>query len=70
MLDVIQTLYFLGAGLATYYIFKTDFIYILFAIIALELTYFLVFRSRWNFVKRYVFNVFYAFGYLVPLIVS
>ena len=70
MYDLLQSLYFLATGVATYYIFKTDLIYILFAIIALELTYFVFFRTRWNFIKRYVFNIFYAFGYLTPLIFS
>ena len=70
MFDLLQAIYFLGAGIATYYIFKTDLLYILFAIIALEITYFIFFRSRWNFIKRYVFNMFYVFGYLTPLVFS
>ena len=43
---------------------------IIFAIIALELTYFIVFRTKWNFMKRYLFNIFYVFGYLTPLLLS
>ena len=70
MFDLLQGLYFLGAGLATYYIFETDLIYILFAIVALEITYFVLFRTRWNFIKRYVFNMFYVFGYVTPLVFS
>ena len=70
MMDLLQTIYFIGAGLGTYYLFKTDIVYIIFAIIALELTYFIVFRSKWNFMKRYLFNIFYVFGYLTPLLLS
>lgn len=63
-------MYFIAAGVATYYIFKTDILYIVFAIIAVELAYFLVFRTKWNFVKRYLLNLFYVTGYVIPLVFS
>ena len=62
--------YFIGAGLATYYIFEVDVIYILFATICIEISYFLVYREKWNFIKRYLFNLLYVTGYLVPLVFS
>ena len=68
--DILWIAYFLGAGLATYYIFNTDIEYIVFAAISAELAYFLVFRTTWNFIKRYLFNLFYVFGYVVPLVLS
>ena len=68
--DLLWVIYFIAAGLATYYIFETDILYIFFAIIAVELAYFLVFRTKWNFIKRYLFNLFYVMGYVVPLVFS
>lgn len=68
--DLLWVIYFIAAGLATYYIFETDILYIVFAIIAVELAYFLVFRTKWNFIKRYLFNLFYVMGYVVPLVFS
>jgi positive regulator of sigma E activity len=68
--DLLWVIYFIAAGLATYYIFETDILYIVFAIIAVELSYFLVFRTKWNFIKRYLFNLFYVMGYVVPLVFS
>ena len=68
--DLLWVMYFIAAGVATYYIFKTDILYIVFAIIAVELAYFLVFRTKWNFVKRYLLNLFYVTGYVIPLVFS
>ena len=68
--DLLWVAYFIGAGLATYYIFEVDVIYILFAAICIEISYFLVYREKWNFIKRYLFNLFYVAGYLVPLVFS
>jgi len=62
--------YYIGAGLATYYIFKTDVKYIIFAAVAAELSYYIAFRTTWNFVKRYIFNLFYIMAYVTPLIIS
>ena len=68
--DLLWISYYIGAGLATYYIFKTDVKYILFAAISAELAYFIAFRTTWNFVKRYLFNLFYIMSYVTPLILS
>lgn len=68
--ELLWILYYIGAGLATYYIFDTDIKYIVFAGIAVELSYFIVFRTTWNFVKRYLFNLFYVLAYVVPLVLS
>ena len=68
--DLLWVMYFIAAGLATYYIFKTDILYIALAIIAVELAYFLVFRTKWNFIKRYLLNLFYVMGYVIPLVFS
>ena len=62
--------YYIGAGLATYYIFKTDVKYIIFAAIAAELAYFVAYRTTWNFIKRYLFNLVYVLSYVTPLIIS
>ena len=66
--DLLWVAYFVGAGLATYFIFDVDVKYIVFAAIAVELTYFIVFREKWNFIKRYLFNMFYVTGYAIPLV--
>lgn len=63
-------LYYIGAGLLTYYVFKTDFLFILLAIVALEIAYFSILKTRWNFINRYLSNLFYVAGYLVPLVAS
>ena len=68
--DLLWVIYFSAAGLATYYIFETDILFIVLAVIALELAYFLLFRTKWNFIKRYLFNLFYVVGYVVPLVFS
>lgn len=68
--DLLWILYFIAAGLATYYVFEADILYIAFAIIAVELSYFLIFRTKWNFIKRYLFNLFYVMGYVIPLVLS
>ena len=62
--------YYILAGMATYYVFKTDFTYILFAVVALELSYYIVLKTRWNFINRYLSNLFYVSGFLVPLVAS
>ena len=68
--DLLWISYYIGAGLATYYIFKTDVKYIIFAAIAVELAYFVAFRTTWNFIKRYLFNLVYVLSYVTPLILS
>lgn len=68
--DLLWVLYFISAGLATYYVFEADILYIVFAIIAVELSYFLIFRTKWNFIKRYLLNLFYVSGYVIPLVFS
>jgi len=68
--DVLWLSYYIGAGLATYYIFETDVKYIVFAAIAAELAYFIAFRTTWNFVKRYLFNLVYVMSYVIPLVLS
>lgn len=68
--DLLWILYYIGAGLATYFIFDTDVEYIVFAAIAVELSYYIVFNTSWNFIKRYLFNLFYVMGYVVPLVIS
>ena len=49
---------------------KTDVKYIIFAAIAAELAYFVAYRTTWNFIKRYLFNLFYVLSYVTPLIIS
>jgi len=68
--DLLWISYYIGAGLATYYIFKTDVKYIVFAAISAELAYFIAFRTTWNFIKRYLFNLVYLLSYVTPLILS
>ena len=68
--DLLWALYFIGAGLATYFIFKTEVKYIVFAAIAVELSYFLVYRTIWNFIRRYLFNLFYVLSYAAALVFS
>ena len=68
--DLLWILYFLIAGLLTYFVFKTDIIFIVLAVVALELAYYLIYRTKWNFVRRYLFNLFYVVGYVTPLVFS
>ena len=67
--ELLWAVYFSIAGFMTYYVFQTDILYILFAIIAFEMTYFILFRTKWNFIKRYLFNLFYVAGYVIPLVI-
>ena len=60
--------YFLAAGLATYYVFNANIIYIVVGIISFELTYYLIYRKRWFFVQRYILNMFYIIGVVTPFI--
>ena len=66
--DLLWILYFLIAGLLTYYVFETDILFIVLAVIALELAYYLIYRTKWNFIRRYLFNLFYVVGYVTPLV--
>lgn len=68
--DLLWIAYFIGAGLATFYIFKTNVEYIVFAAIAIELSYFLVYRTTWNFIRRYLFNLIYTLTYVTALVFS
>ena len=68
--NILWILYFSAAGVMSYFIFKTNFLYILLFIIAAETTFYLVFNKQWDFVKRYLFNIFYVMGYVVPLLIE
>ena len=68
--DLLWIAYFIGAGLATFFIFKTNVTYIVFAAIAIELSYFLVYNTSWNFIRRYLFNLLYALSYVTALVFS
>jgi hypothetical protein len=66
--DFLWIAYFIGTGLLTYYIFKTDILFIALAVVALELAYYLIHKTKWNFIRRYLFNLFYVVGYVTPLV--
>jgi hypothetical protein len=68
--DIMWILYSILAGLLTYYVFETDILYIFFAVVSIELSYFLIYRTKWNFIKRYLINLFYISGYVIPLALS
>ena len=66
--DLLWILYFLGTGLATYYIFNANILYIVIGVIGIELLYYIIYRKKWIFIKRYVFNLFYLLGIAIPFI--
>lgn len=66
--DFLWILYFIGTGLATYYIFNANILYIVLGIIGLEVLFYIVYRKNWYFFKRYVFNLFYLLGIAIPFI--
>ena len=64
------SLFKFGMGFLVYTVFKTDWEYILIALIAGEIAFYIAYRQNWLFIKRYLFNIFYLFGYLTPLLFS
>ena len=66
--DLLWILYFIGTGLATYYIFNANILYIVLGIIGLEVMFYIIYRKNWFFIKRYVFNLFYLLGIAIPFI--
>ena len=68
MYNLLWVLYMFGAGLLTYVVFKTDWVLILIGIVLLEIIFYLIYKKTWLFIKRYLFNLFYLFGYVTPLL--
>jgi hypothetical protein len=68
MYNLLWVLYMFSAGLLTYVVFQTNWVLILIGILLLEILFYLIYRKSWLFVKRYLFNLFYVFGYVTPLL--
>lgn len=68
MYNLLWVLYMFSAGLLTYVVFQTNWVLILIGILLLEILFYLIYRKSWLFVKRYLFNLFYLFGYVTPLL--
>lgn len=62
------SLLFFASGVSTYYIFKTRLLYLLFFILIFEIVLYLVYKKNFIFIKRFLLNVFYLAGYLLPLV--
>ena len=59
-------LYSFAAGVAAYFIFKTELLLLLIFILTFEIFVYIVylnFRLLWNFYERILFNIFFFFGY-------
>jgi len=63
---ILYFLYSFAAGVAAYFIFRTDLVTLLLFIITLEIfvyLFYLNFRMIWNLYERALFNLFFFFGY-------
>lgn len=68
MYNLLWVLYMFGAGLLTYTVFKTNWVLILIGVVVIETLFYLIYHKHWLFIKRYLFNLFYLFGYATPLL--
>lgn len=66
--NLLWVMYKFGAGFLVYTVFKTNWLYILLAVLLAEIIFYLIYKKHWLFVKRYLFNLAYLFGYLTPLL--
>lgn len=64
--DILWILYFFVAGLLLYFVFDVDLVYVVIGIAAFELAYYVANRETWSPVRRYIYNLFYGAGYILP----
>lgn len=63
---ILYFLYSFAAGVAAFFIFRTDLLLLLLFIIIFEMVVYLIylnFRLQWNLYERYLFNLFFFLGY-------
>lgn len=61
-------MYFFAAGLMLYFVFDVDLVYVAIGIAAFEFAYYIAYRDSWSPVRRYVYNLFYLVGYMLPVL--
>lgn len=63
----VNVIIYLLSGLATYYAFKTKFLLLLILIILTEIFLFFVLRKKFIIIKRFIINIIYIAGFLLPI---
>lgn len=67
--DIMWFIYYFVSGVLTYIIFKTSIIKILLFVFSFELIYYALYHKFYDFIKRYVLNIFYVTAYVVTAVI-
>jgi len=64
---IVTVIFYIGSGMTTYYIFYTNILRIFIFIVIFEILIFIIFNKQFFIIKRFIVNVLYICGYLIPL---